>query len=129
VKKKIVMLVVFVLLLGGGVYWYATQRDQNLVLIGNLPASDLQAVKHAARKEIRRRAFRNVSWSHLNAVPGACLSYLQYKILRVTAHANGIVFVETGKTQAQVNAGWSGPDDFWLINSAQGWHLKSTTGE
>ena len=123
------MLVVIGLLLCGGSYWYATHRDQNLILIGNLPAGDLQAVKHAARTEIRRRVFRNVSWSHLNAVPGAALKYLQYKILRVTAHANGIVFVETGQTLAQVNAGWSGPDDFWLINGTNGWHLKSTTGD
>ena len=128
-KKKIVMLVVIVLLLGGGGCWYATHRDQNLILIGDLQASDLQAVKHAARTEIRRRVFQKVSWSHLNAVPGACLKYLQYKILRVTAHANGIVFVETGKTLAEVNAGWSGADDFWLINGTNGWHLKSTIGE
>jgi hypothetical protein len=127
--KKRTVLVVVVLLLCGGIAWYFAHRDDNLVIIGNLPASDLRAVKRVARSEIRRRIFQNVSWSHLNAVPGAALKYLQYKILRVTAHANGIVFVETGKTVAQVNAGWSGPDDFWLIQGTNGWHLKSSTGE
>ncbi|MDB6124089.1 MAG: hypothetical protein JWQ71_3082 [Pedosphaera sp.] len=71
VQKKRIMLIVVLLLIFGGILWFATHREVPIKVIGDLPAKDLAEIKSLVRHEMKREIFPFVSWRNVKGLPSA----------------------------------------------------------
>jgi hypothetical protein len=117
VRKKRIVLVALVLLVMGGVLWFVTHREEEVVVRGNLSATDVAEIKRAVRSEMRREVFPNFSWSSVKGLPAAAWKYSQNTIRVVTVQESmGEVIVFVGKKRGTL-------DGFEVIKEADGWHV------
>lgn len=110
------MLAALVVLVLGGVLWFATHREEKIVVIGNFPAIDVVEIKRAVHLEMRREVFPSFSWSNVKALPAAAWKYSQNTIRLVTVQESSdeiIVFV--GKKLGTL-------DGYQVIRETDGWH-------
>lgn len=105
VRRKRIVVVGFVLLVVGGVLWFGTHLEDNVVVVGNLSATDVAEIKRAVHAEMRREVFPSFSWASVNGLPAAAWKYSQSTIRFVTiqeSEANEII-VFAGKKRGTLN--------------------------
>jgi hypothetical protein len=84
VKKRRVILASVVLLVLGGIFWFALHREQSIQGTGDLPAKDLAEIKRIVRGDLRARFLPHFSWSGIKKFPGEINRFSQIRISRIS---------------------------------------------
>jgi hypothetical protein len=126
VRKKRLMLVGLVLLVFGGVLFFTAHRQDEVVSIYEMSATDVAEIKRLVHLEKRREIFPDFSWSSVVHCPAAALRCLKDRITTVYVFDDGrMVFVGFGKRPT----GWYdveiGDDFYQLIKDTNGWHITN----
>ena len=121
-KKRIVLISLSLLFLGGAV-WFNAGSEPPIKIIGDLPANDLAEIKSMVRNQARRTIFPSFSWKNVKQIPTNIKHYSQFKFKSIERSSKGVVsvFVSLGK----------GPDSYEfesryeLSKGTTGWHIDS----
>lgn len=115
------------LLAFASVLWFATNREEKIVVWGELPPTDLAEIKRVVRAKLRHDMFPDFSWSSIKALPTATLHHLKIKIRRVDARdldgrGSNLVYVWIGKPVSDEGS-LAGASYVELFKSTNGWSV------
>jgi hypothetical protein len=122
------MLAGLVVLVCGGLLFFAAHWEEKISVGGNLSATEVAEIKSAVRAEMRRRIFPRFSWWNIKHLPAATVKELRYKILSIDCYQTNIVRVQTGLPRPEPGdpqfvweLGWEWYD---VEKGTNGWRLR-----
>ena len=73
--------------------WTVSDRQIPVEVLGKLPAEDVAEIVSAAKREMRREIFPNLSWQSLKEAPKAIRAYVGIKLIAIRAYETNDVLV------------------------------------
>ena len=92
-KTRLLFALLALLLLGGGLVWFAIRREPPIDVQGHLSPRDIAEIKNLVRAEMRKEAFMGCSWRSPQQLPAAIQTFLKFQIKHIHATGPGRVEV------------------------------------
>jgi hypothetical protein len=95
-RKRILLISLLLVCLGGSCWFYATRPDPVITVKGDLSDKDVAEIKRIVNRERLRRVFPGFSWANIKQLPGAIRDYPKGQIDFIKVQSpgpiDGIVF-------------------------------------
>lgn len=112
-----------VVLVCGGIVWFAMRREQKVVVAGNLSGTDVEGIKHIVYAERRREVFPGFSWRNAKELPNAVSEYCRSSIVCVISTNNNFALVGVGRITRRGGYLITRFPDYSLVKGTNGWRL------